>query len=90
MRARLVIPFVGAIALARAAPALAAPGLAPAGGLSALGDALLAGAPLDARVRRAPGFERIPSVFNDRIGGEGDQAPEITTTIDDHAADPME
>jgi hypothetical protein len=43
MRVRLVIPFVGAIALARVAPAVAAPGLAPTDGLSALKDALLAG-----------------------------------------------
>ena len=91
MRARLVIPFVGAIGLVRAAPAVAAPGRAPAGGLSALRDVLLAGAPVDGRVRRAHGFERIRSVFSDPIGGgDGDQAPDATTAASTDTVDSSE
>jgi hypothetical protein len=78
MRARLVIPLSDR-SRSRAAHAVAGPGLAPAGALSALRDAVLAGAPLAAHVRRARDFERIPSAFNDPVGvGDGDPARDTT------------
>ena len=87
MRARLVIPFVGAIALAVAAQAVAARP-AQTGSVLAVRDAVAPRAPFDAGARPANGAPGIPRVFNDPTGdSEAGQAPDITTvTVDNDAA----